>query len=235
MIVQRDRYKICMCGTASVHNTSVTPHSEQIERQRALLCQHYATAEENGDSAYGSYGGRRATKSFELRLSNAESASYDGTYCWKITEFKMLLSELRNGIVRFSVPFYYPSLHGYKMCLQLKIRSEDIHHLLVFFGIMGHDYDNILQWPFTHRVTFRLINQCGGRDITKTLQPDPASSSFKKPKDCKPRIAKECPILFPLVELIHNFVIDDTVFIHCQVQDTLTVDHFVGQRSMYED
>ena len=39
-------------------------------------------------------------------------------------------------------------------------------HLPLFFVTMHGEFDNILQWPFTHcKVTLKLLNQVGGRDI----------------------------------------------------------------------
>ena len=70
-------------------------------------------------------------------------------------------------------------------CLHLYIMGDGIGkgtHLSLFFVVMRGEFDNILQWPFTHKVTFKLINQAGGRDIVDTFQPDPMSSSFRKPK-----------------------------------------------------
>ena len=29
----------------------------------------------------------------------------------------------------------------------------------LFFVVMKGEFDNTLQWPFTHKVTFKLINQ----------------------------------------------------------------------------
>ena len=67
-------------------------------------------------------------------------------------------------------------------------------HLSLFFVVMRGEFDNILQWPFTHKVTVKLINQAGGRDIVDTFQPDPMSSSFRKPKS-DVNIASGCRVL----------------------------------------
>ena len=51
------------------------------------------------------------------------------------------------------------------MCLRIYILGDGIGkgtHMSLFFVVMKGEFDNILQWPFTHKVTFKLINQCGG-------------------------------------------------------------------------
>ena len=84
----------------------------------------------------------------------------------------------------FSLPFY-SSRYGYKMCLRLYILGDGIGkntHMSLFFVVMKGEFDAILQWPFTHKVSFRLINQHHGRDVVDVFQPDPMSSSFQRPK-----------------------------------------------------
>ena len=94
--------------------------------------------------------------------------------------------------------------------------------ICLFFVVMRGEFNNILQLPFVHKVTFRLINQAGGRDIVDTFQPDPMSSSFRKPKSDM-NIASGCPRFVSHNELERGgFVVDDTIFIQCSV-DTSTI------------
>ena len=92
---------------------------------------------------------------------------------WKIPQFSQRKADAENGKYTsiFSLPFY-SGRYGYKMCLRLYIMGDGIGkgtHLSLFFVMMRGEFDNILQWPFTHKVTFNLINQAGGRDIVNTL------------------------------------------------------------------
>ncbi len=84
------------------------------------------------------------------------------------------------------------------------------------YEIMQNEFDNVLQWPFNHRVTFKLINQRGGRDIIDTFQPDPTSSSFRKPTSDM-NIASGFPKFVSHQELKNQFIVDDTIFIKCSV------------------
>ena len=164
----------------------------------------------------------------DFRLSLIENSSHSGSMIWKIPQFSQRKADAGNGKYTsiFSLPFY-SGRYGYKMCLRLYIMGDGIGkgtHLSLFFVVMRGEFDNILQWPFTHKVTFKLINQAGGRDIVDTFQPDPMSSSFRKPKSDM-NIASGCPRFVSHTELERGgFIVDDTVFIKCNI-DTTTIRH----------
>ena len=174
-----------------------------------------------------------ATKNAEIedrdfRLSLIENSNYDGTMIWKIPQFTQRMSDAQSGKYTsiFSLPFY-SSRYGYKMCLRLYIMGDGIGkntHMSLFFVMMRGEFDNILPWPFTQRVTFRLINQGKGRDVVDTFQPDPLSSSFKKPKSDM-NIASGCPRFISHDSLKSGgFIAEDTIFIKCVV-DRSTLSH----------
>jgi hypothetical protein len=164
----------------------------------------------------------------DFRLSLMENGNYDGSMVWKIPQFSQRREDARTGKYTsiFSLPFY-SGRYGYKMCLRLYILGDGIGkgtHMSLFFVIMKGEFDNILQWPFNHKVTFKLINQCGGRDIVDVFQPDPLSNSFQKPKSDM-NIASGCPRFVSSNELMQGgFISDDTVFIKVKV-DTTTMRH----------
>lgn len=164
----------------------------------------------------------------DFRLSLIENSNYDGTMIWKIPQFSQRMTDAKTGKYTsiFSLPFY-SSRYGYKMCLRLYIMGDGIgkqSHMSLFFVIMRGEFDNILPWPFTQRVTFRLINQGNGRDIVDTFQPDPMSSSFKKPKSDM-NIASGCPRFISHDNLKSGgYIVEDTIFIKCVV-DRSTLSH----------
>ena len=164
----------------------------------------------------------------DFRLSLIENSNHNGTMIWKIPQFNQRKADAENEKYTsiFSLPFY-SGRYGYKMCLRLYIMGDGIGkgtHLSLFFVVMRGEFDNILQWPFTHKVTFKLINQAGGRDIVDTFQPDPMSTSFRKPISDM-NIASGCPRFVSHTELERGgFIVDDTIFIKCLV-DTSTIHH----------
>ena len=153
-------------------------------------------------------------KEHDFRLSLIESSNHDGTMVWKIPQFSQRKADAENGKYTslFSPPFY-AGRYGYKMCLRLSIMGDGTGkgtHLSLFIVVMRGEFDNVLQWPFTHKVTFKLINQAGGRHIVNAFQPDPMSPSFKKPKSDM-NVASGYPQFVSLVELERGgFVLDDT-------------------------
>ena len=174
---------------------------------------------------------RSKTADFEdrdFRLSLIENSNYDGTMVWKIPQFSQRMTDAQSGKYTsiFSLPFY-TGRYGYKMCLRLYILGDGIGkggYMSLFFVLMKGEFDNILQWPFTHKVTFKLINQGTGRDVVDTFQPDPMSSSFKKPRSDM-NIASGCPRFVSHTDLKNGgYIFEDTVFIKCVV-DTSAIKH----------
>ena len=165
-----------------------------------------------------------------LLILSVNNASCDGSCIWKITQFskRKVAATAKGGKYTsesmLSQPFY-SGRHGYKMCLRLYIVGDGIGkgtHLSLFFVVMCGGFYNILQWPFTHRITFKLINQAGGDDIDYAFRPDPQSSSFRKPESDM-NIASGCPIFVSHTELERGgFIVDDAIFIKCIV-DTNTI------------
>jgi TNF receptor-associated factor 4 len=94
----------------------------------------------------------------------------------------------------------------------------------VFVGLLKGDYDVLLSWPFSHRVTFTLLDQCqdpaGRHNISYTVKPNttkenrpflgrPTSernASFGAQKFCE----------LSLLEKL-DYVRDDIMFIKVQV------------------
>ena len=160
----------------------------------------------------------------DFRLALLESSNHDGSMIWKLPQFSQRKADAENGkhtSIR-SLPFY-SGRYGYKMCLCLYVNGDGIGkgtHLSLFFVVMRGEFDNILQWPFTHKVTFKLINQAGGEDIVCTLQPDSSSCFFRKPKSDM-NIASGCPQFVTHTELEKGgFIVDDTIFIKCTIDIT---------------
>ena len=165
---------------------------------------------------------------FELVSETVGSvtAAEDGFNVWEMKLFSKMQEDVRMGKYSHVLsPSFYTSNQGYKMCLRLYLNGDGIGigtHMSLFFVVMKGEFDNILQWPFTHKVTFKLINQCGGRDIVDIFQPDPMSTSFQKPKTDM-NVASGCPRFVSSNELMQGgFIVDDTIFIKVKVDSKLS-------------
>ena len=161
----------------------------------------------------------------DFRLSLIENSNRDGTMVWKIPQFSQRNTDAQSGKCPSicSLPFY-SGHHGYKMCLRLYILGDGIgkgNYMSLFFVLMKGEFDNILPWPFIHKVTFKLLNQGNGRDTVDTFQPDPMSTSFSKPNSDM-NIASGCPRFVSHEDLKSGgFKVDDTIFIKCIVDSTI--------------
>ena len=175
-----------------------------------------------------------AVADLDLRVNVCEIVSYDGTLVWKVTQWTRRRNEAKNrkAVSVYSQPFY-TSVRGYKCCARLYPngdgQGQDTHASL-FFVIMQNDYDAIMTWPFSHKVTFTLINQePGGHHIRETFRPDTRSSSFQRPVSAM-NVASGCPKFASLRQVDDprkGFLKDDCIFIQVSV-DTSTIRNVVS-------
>ena len=146
-----------------------------------------------------------------------QTASYSGTFIWKITEVQRKRDEARSGrtLSLYSAPFY-TSHRGYKMCLRLYMDGDGSGkgtHLSFFLTLMRGEYDALLTWPFRQTVslTAALLDQDGQKDIFKSFRPDPSSSSFQQPTN-EINISSGFPKFAPLSVLDNpSYVKNDTI------------------------
>lgn len=126
-----------------------------------------------------------------LKIEILEVKTTCGIYIWKINEVKRRYQEAKEGKTSslYSPPFY-SSTHGYRLCLRAYLNGDGTGkntHVSLFVVIMKGEYDDLLQWPFRHRVELTLINQDSPTDTrsskTQRFIPNQESNSFKKPQD----------------------------------------------------
>ena len=87
-------------------------------------------------------------------------------------------------------------------------------YLAISLVITEGDFDNFLQWPFSHKVTFRLINQTGGRDIVKSFQPHDSPHQKLAGAKCSIGTSRFASIN----ELSRKgFIQEDTMIVECHV------------------
>ena len=139
----------------------------------------------------------------------------DGTLLWKISNFSRLLKEARQspstrGEV-VSSPFYTHKF-GYKLVASVFPNGDgegaDGKFLSLYVKILPGDFDDLLEWPFTHPIKFTIVDQSGSgrgssigssmnastttttttpspdkklRHIEERFDPDPNWKTFQKP------------------------------------------------------
>ena len=133
--------------------------------------------------------------------------AHNGSFTWRIPEISRRIQDAVNDRIKsiYSPPFY--SAHkGYRMCIRAYLNGDGVGkgtHLSVFCVIMRSEHDSELQWPFQQQVSLILINQKDPREsIVQTFKPDPASSSFQRPRQ-NMNIASGCPTFAPL-SVLHD-------------------------------
>ncbi|CAF5108434.1 unnamed protein product, partial [Rotaria sp. Silwood1] len=116
-------------------------------------------------------------------------------------------------------PVFYSSPNGYKMRLRLYLAGDGNArrtHMSIFFVLMRGEYDAILEFPFSFKVTFTLIDQTSQqRHIIDSFRPDIKSNSFQRPRSDM-NIASGIPKFVPLTLIQQDnnpYVRDDTMFI----------------------
>ncbi|CAF0886320.1 unnamed protein product [Adineta ricciae] len=160
----------------------------------------------------------------EIVTNSSSSSSYNGSFFWKITNVTEHMANAKSDQQTsiYSPPFY-SSPTGYKMCMRLYFNGDGNSrgtHLSLFFVLMRGEYDMILTWPFSYKVSFCLHDLSGNQHhIIDSFRPDINSSSFQQPQT-NMNIASGIPKFFPLSMLQatdNPYIRDDTMFIRCIV------------------
>lgn len=155
-----------------------------------------------------------------LKIEILEVKSTTGIYIWKVNELTRRYREARTGktVSLYSPPFY-TSNHGYRLCLRCYLFGDGSgkgSHISLFVVLMKSEYDDLLSWPFKHRVALSLINLENPLNpeaaITHKFVPNPDSSSFHQPKDTF-NVASGFPEFAPLRVLNESkYVKNDTIY-----------------------
>ncbi|XP_078271927.1 TNF receptor-associated factor 2-like [Rhinoraja longicauda] len=166
-----------------------------------------------------------AIADLQLRLDVFESSSDDGTLVWAIGEVSRRMRDAVDGrSPSILSPPFFTSRGGYKLCLRMYLNGDGLGantHLSLFLVIVKGKYDPILDWPFSKKVTFKLLDHRDGeQQVVSAFKPDTSSASFHRPRHAM-NIASGCPQFMPLAQLRSNwpaFVSDDTMFVKAVVE-----------------
>lgn len=158
-----------------------------------------------------------ALADYEITLKEMKYVTHDGILVWKITDVARRRTEAVTGrVLSFYSPQFYSSRQGYRMCARIYLNGDGMGRgncISLFFVLMRGEYDALLRWPFRQKVTLMLLDQDNIEHVIDAFRPDPASSSFQRPRG-EMNIASGCPMFCPLSELDkHAYIRDDTMFI----------------------
>ena len=125
----------------------------------------------------------------ETKLIEYEGRVCGGTFIWRVDNFRQCRQEAINGTTTaIHSPPFHTSLYGHKMCMRINLNGVDSgvgKHIALFVHMMQGDYDEILEWPFTGRITLSILDQSENveyrRHIMETLIAKPNLLAFQRP------------------------------------------------------
>ena len=198
-------------------NDIVTQLVSDVEQHKGTLTQ-MSSAVDHLSEAIPRY--ESILEELNLKIEILEVKSTTGIYVWKVNELTRRYREARTGktVSLYSPPFY-TSNHGYRLCLRCYLFGDGSgkgSHISLFVVIMKSEYDDLLTWPFKHRVSLSLISLDNPLNpeaaITHKFAPNPDSSSFHQPKDTF-NVASGFPEFAPLRVLNESkYVKNDTIY-----------------------
>jgi len=159
-------------------------------------------------------------REFQVTITTTQNC----VFIWRIPNIVRRRREAAEERVTsiYSPPFY-TGYHGYKMFIRVYLNgvgSGHTTHLSLFFVLMKGEYDPLLNWPFSSKVSMILVNQNQRKDIVQTFNPTPDSSSFQRPTTDM-NIASGCPHFARLSVLDDtDYVKDDALYIKCIIDTT---------------
>ncbi|RXN01108.1 TNF receptor-associated factor 1 [Acipenser ruthenus] len=160
-----------------------------------------------------------------LQSRGGTTASENGTLVWKIKGFSASLRDSeRSTALSLHSPAFLSHPFGYRLCLRLYPRGDGVgrgSHASLFLCVMRGEWDDVLPWPFRHRVTFSCLDASGGgSDVREAFLPDPLSASFQKPRAAV-NVASGCPLFIrhSLLLAPHNpYLRNDTLYIKAVIE-----------------
>lgn len=163
-------------------------------------------------------------REFQVTITTTQNC----VFIWRIPNIARRRREAAEERVTYIYsPPFYTGHHGYKMCIRVYLNgygSGHTTHLSLLFVLMKGEYDPLLNWPFSSKVSMILVNQNQRKDIVQTFNPTPDSSSFQRPTTDM-NVASGCPHFARLSVLDDtDYVKDDTLYIKCII-DTNRIFH----------
>nr|XP_009936577.1 PREDICTED: TNF receptor-associated factor 4 [Opisthocomus hoazin] len=215
------------CGTPSIAREDVPTHLKESCSTAMLLCPF----KEAGCK-------HRCPKLAMGRHLEESTKAHLGMVCALVSRQRQeILGRRRGGggprsNYESSSPPFYPHKYGYKLQVSAFLNgngSGESSHLSVYIRVLPGEYDNLLEWPFSYRVTFSLLDQSDPslskpQHITETFHPDPNWKNFQKPGASRSSL-DESTLGFGYPKFIshedikkRNYVRDNAIFIKASVE-----------------
>ncbi|KAE8753161.1 TNF receptor-associated factor 6 [Frankliniella occidentalis] len=107
-----------------------------------------------------------------------------GIYIWRVPNFREQLTAMtRDPLLMLYSPAFYTSQYGYRFCLRLNLSAKNRSHLAVLVHLMRSENDVTLDWPFSGRMSLKLIHPTDPqRHLKETMMSRPELEAFRRPR-----------------------------------------------------
>ncbi|XP_076801596.1 TNF receptor-associated factor 4-like [Clavelina lepadiformis] len=121
---------------------------------------------------------------------NDLSIHQNGTLLWRINDYsKKLKAAQSDQIIECKSPPFYTHRYGYKLQLSAFLNGNGSglnSHMSLYIRVLAGDYDSLLEWPFSHDITFNILDQgdplsSKRSHISVRFTPDPTWKNFQQP------------------------------------------------------
>jgi len=163
------------------------------------------------------------TNQLQEELNESRDVNFTGSMLWKIKDFSKHMENAVNKseLSVYSKPFF-TSRYGYKVRAQLFVNGlgcQSGEYMAIYFHILPSEHDDILRWPFNHKITFSLLEQSPDQNnVTYTLVPTANEDSYKRPPSDKMSDGKGYNRFISLRDLNKGqYIKNDSIFIKIRV------------------
>lgn len=125
------------------------------------------------------------------RRMDEVTVNSNGQMLWRIDNFSQRLQQAQaEQQVELKSPCFRTHRYGYKLQLSAFLNGNGSGmgtHLSLYVRVMPGEYDSLLEWPFTHNITFSIMDQgdplsSKRSHVSIRLSPDPTWKNFQQPK-----------------------------------------------------
>ncbi|CAF0912396.1 unnamed protein product [Brachionus calyciflorus] len=153
---------------------------------------------------------------------------YGSQIIWKIDHFLEKFNDCKSGKkpTIFSPPFL-TSRHGYKLALSASLYGDGKakgKFMSLFLCICKGEFDSLLSWPFGHKISLTLLDQCVNiqdrRHVTYTIKPNTCRENMPfLGRPTSDRNASFGAQKFVELEVLnsYDYIMDDSIYIKVEV------------------
>nr|XP_039270868.1 TNF receptor-associated factor 4-like isoform X2 [Styela clava] len=134
---------------------------------------------------------KRQIETLQKQVSDL-TVSHNGVLLWRIPEYTKSLQQAQKDQAEAELisPPFYTHRHGYKLQLSAFLNGNGGghgSHLSLYVRVLNGEYDSLLEWPFSHDITFTILDQgdplsSKRSHINVTFTPDPNWKNFQDPE-----------------------------------------------------